>query len=249
MPSFDCNWPTGPTSCKLPLDAIHVWCISINLSQQTCDHLISRLSADERQRADEFARDEPRNRFIVSRCRSREILANYLDCRPEEIRFRYGDHGKPELNAPWSDSGLQFNLTKSKDIALIAVTHQRIIGVDVERVRTVPDHVQIAQRYFSRGEQEQLQNMPPDQQLPGFFRCWTLKEAVLKALGTGLTTPLDSIEVSFDPDESVKLLAAPGSPDEQDPWSLALLAPAAGYIAALACRGDTQDNYCWIWPE
>jgi phosphopantetheine--protein transferase-like protein len=145
------------------------------------------LSSDERERARRFFFERDRRRFVVARGTLRRLLAGYLDCAPAEIAFSYGPNGKPALPpATPGAAPLHFNVAHSDGLALYAFTRVGEIGVDVERIRDIPDWESIAELSFSRHELARLRACPPPQRREEFFRAWTRQEAVLKALGTGL---------------------------------------------------------------
>jgi len=128
---------------------------------------------------------------------------------------------------------LYFNLTHSDGLAALGVSAAPELGVDVEQVRPLKED--IAERFFSPGEVAALRALPEDQQLPAFYRCWTRKEAVVKAIGEGLSRPLDSFDVTLDAD-AARLLRMDGEDDGPQVWQLAHFAPAPGFAGAVACR-------------
>lgn len=156
------------------------------------------LTASERQRADAFQLNEARGRFVAARAALRVLLGRYLELAPSEIGFAIGTNGKPYLADGHSADGLQFNVAHSGNIALIAVTRGHEIGVDVERVRSVSNLEPIARRYFHPAEIATILSAPPAQREAAFMRCWTGKEAVLKAIGTGIGDSLASFHVPVD---------------------------------------------------
>jgi len=134
------------------------------------------------------------------------ILGSYLGVPPREVRVQYQPNGKPEIHSFTEPARLRFNLTHSGDLALLALTLDQEIGIDVEQVRPFPEALQgglsgkrdlpaIARRFFSRQEQDWLFAQPAEERDEAFFKIWTLKEAYLKAHGMGLTLPLDQFSV------------------------------------------------------
>jgi 4'-phosphopantetheinyl transferase len=161
----------------------------------------------------------------------RRLLGGFLGLEPERVELRYGPHGKPCVE------GLRFNLAHSHELALYAFSRGRELGVDLERIRPLRDAAAIAERYFSAEENAVLRSLPEIQRHEAFFRCWTRKEAYLKALGDGLARPLDSFDVTLAPGEPARLLRVQGAPDEAARWSLLHLDPAPGFVGALAAEG------------
>jgi 4'-phosphopantetheinyl transferase len=224
---------------------VHVWCLPLDLAAAPVEELRTCLSADEVDRAARYHFDRHRRRFIACRGQVRKILAAYLGAKPGEIRFAYGLREKPVLKAPWNDSAIQFNVSNSHETALLALALDRELGVDVEHVREPSDFDGLAAQFFARSEVDQLRSLPETQRLEAFFNCWTRKEAVLKAVGTGLSFPLDKVVVTLAPDEPARLVAYDDDPAAPAHWWLASLAPAAGYIGALAVPGGPLEMHCW----
>lgn len=203
------------------------------------------LAGDERERGARYVFDRDRDRFTVRRAALRTILARHLGCRPQELCFVAGPHGKPRLAGRHATSDVCFNLSASHDLAVCAVTRGREIGVDVERLRPVDDALDLARRCFSTIEHAALRRVCGDV-TGAFFTCWTRKEAFVKALGSGLAQPLDRFSVSLDPDDGARLLDIDGDRDEAARWWLAELHPRAGFTGAIAALGGPADV---IWSE
>src|SRR5262249_6099605 len=148
----------------------------------TLARLYETLSADERQRAAGFRFERHRSRFIASRGFLRLILGAYLGMLPEAVKFTYGLNGEPGMDG----DRVQFNASHSEDRALYAIALDAPIGVDLEWMRPSLDFDQIARSFFSPVEWAEYRVIPPDRQTEAFFRCWTRKEAFIKATGLGL---------------------------------------------------------------
>jgi 4'-phosphopantetheinyl transferase len=206
--------------------------------------LAMSLSGEERARSLGFLRERDRIRFVVSRGALRHVLAGYMAGSPGELVFKYGRRGKPSLSELWA-SRLQFNVSHSNGMALYAVADTRRVGVDVEFLRPVPDALRIANRYFSPSEAATLRATPPARRQAAFFRCWTRKEAYIKALGEGLAAPLDGFEVSVADHKPAALRSIAGSSTAAAGWVIRDLAPATGYAAAVAFeRHDGEVTCC-----
>jgi 4'-phosphopantetheinyl transferase len=149
---------------------------------------------------------------------------------------------------PPKKGGLTFNLSHSGRLGLVAVTHRREIGVDIEEMRSDLSIKMIAERFFSRREIAMLAALPQARRLEGFFNCWTRKEAFLKARGEGLGMPLNRFSVSLAPDDPALLLEMQACPTEVERWSLFGFQPAAGFVAALAVEGQIRELKCWDLP-
>ena len=162
----------------------------------------------------------------------RELLGGYLHQSPSSLEFSYGQHGKPLLSGGNISSGLCFNLSHSSGLVVYAIARGRNLGMDVEHVRADSAGEDIARRYFSAQEVSDLQMLPPEARVEGFFHCWTRKEAYLKATGMGLQIPLDSFSVGLLPEKPAQFLGG-----VEPRWHIAAHHPADGYVAALVYDG------------
>jgi 4'-phosphopantetheinyl transferase len=246
MNSPEAVWNPAPEKLRLDDDEVHVWRASLNQPAATLVVFKQILAADELERAAKFHFQKDRDHFITARALLRIILASYLRREPEQLRFSFNEYGKPAV----ADSEtVRFNLSHSRDMVIYAVARNRELGLDLEYVRKDFDTAQIARQFFSRREVEALRALPPGLQAEGFFRCWTRKEAYIKARGQGLSLPLDQFDVSLAPDEPAELLSVAGDAGEVSRWSLREIAPAPGYMAAIAVEGsDWRLNY-FQWQD
>ena len=185
-------------------------------------------------RARRFRFSKNRNEFILCRGTLRTLVAAYLGKKPAELSFSYSPEGKPSLALAGAPTSLSFNVSHTDGMALFAFTLGRRIGVDVERVREDFASASIAERFFSRTEQRALQELPGELQQVAFFRCWTRKEAFVKAKGGGLFHALDQFDVSIVPDEQRALRATRPDPEEVKTWEIRSLKMRPPYVAALA---------------
>jgi 4'-phosphopantetheinyl transferase len=213
-----------------PASAAECWSIAIDEIDETGIRELSALLDDaERSRAARFRRAEDRRRHVIARCAVRVVLAAALGRRAGELRFVTGDAGKPAL----VDGALEFNLSHSGAFVVIAVSESVPIGIDVEEIRPMPDRDAVARHYFHPGEVADLRSLTEPEATFAFFRCWTRKEAVSKALGLGLGLALDDYCVSCLPWEAARLreMAGDAAPDR---WSIRDLTLGKGYAAAVA---------------
>lgn len=235
MDGFYPEWLCPPNELILPFQEVHVWRASLEKSAIQLQRLAQTLSSDEKQRAGRFRFQHDRDRFIASRGLLRAILGRYLKTSPAQLQFRYGPYGKPELHQAALPT-LQFNLSHSQGLMLCAVTHRRV-GVDLEYVRPVSDLNQLTQRFFSAHEHQIIHNLSPDQQPMMFFRYWTCKEALLKAVGDGLMR-LGSVEVSLV-NSTIEIMRWEGIDQASAHWVLQSFSPASNCAAAVAIEwGD-----------
>ena len=197
------------------------------------------LSDDERERASRFRFARLKDSFAISRGILRTLLGHYLSIPPNQVRFTYGARGKPQLDFP--EANLQFNLTHSGKLAAYAFATGCKLGIDLEAVRAMPDREPIVRRFFAREECEEWLRLGPAERAPAFFRCWTRKEAYIKALGDGLGVPLDSFRVSLRPSQPARLLWSRDDPSAPALWSLYSLAPAPSYVGCLAMADRSRS--------
>lgn len=242
------GWHRPPASLALNGETVHVWRIDLAIPPPLVTRLHRLLSNKEKERAARMRAPGADRRFVVSHGATRAILARYLTRPPEEIDFLTGAGGKPYLALPPGAPALCFNLSHSADLALCAVAMDRDLGVDVERIRPVADWPQIAARYFSPNENEALLALSDEAALMAFFQGWTGKEAYTKALGRGISRQWSQFTVSLAPDTLTELPPVETEADGKDVFTLRPLAPAPGYVAAVAARGTGWRLDCWHWP-
>jgi 4'-phosphopantetheinyl transferase len=165
------------------------------------------------------------------------IAGSYVDSDPTELVFQYSEEEKPSLRVSSSGSRVEFNVSHSGGIAMLAFTRGRALGVDVEQLRDNFDNDSIALRFFSDAEQRQLAELAPCERCEGFFRCWTRKEAYIKAQGAGLSLPLHQFDVSLKPRDLNALLATRPDSGEASRGSLQEVMASEGYVGAVCVRG------------
>jgi 4'-phosphopantetheinyl transferase len=207
---------------------VEIQYLALDVEAPRVEGLAAVLSSEELDRAARFRFERDRNRFIVCRGYLRELLAVKLDVEAASVQFVYGFFGKPML----ADSDVQFNVSHSHGMAMIAVTRGREVGCDIERIDSSFAEEQIPERFFSPYEVATLRALPDAEQCDAFFRCWTRKEAYIKACGMGVSLALDSFDVTLAPNQPAALLRG------ADGWSLRGPDAPAGYAAAVVARGD-----------
>jgi 4'-phosphopantetheinyl transferase len=228
---------------------VDVWSASLEPPPRLEAHLSGYLSPDEKERAERFVFPRDRDRFVAGRAFLRLLLAQYLGVEPQALRFRYGPNGKPALADERSD--LHFNLAHSGPLAMCALARGSELGVDLERLRPLPDAEGVVRSAFSPREAARFRSLPETARLRAFYEGWTRKEAFLKALGHGLARPLDSFDVTLGPGEPPRLLRTLGDPAEAGRFSLHAVDPESGYVGAIAIPGnDWQLRHVrWRWVE
>lgn len=212
---------------------VHIWRAKLDVAPSIVASLAATLSPTEQERAARFHFDIHRRRFTVARGRLRQLLSLYTGVPAAEIHIETTTFGKPFVGQP---SGFRFSVAHSDDGAAFAFAW-RELGVDLERLRNLPDMLALARRFFSSNEYDVLCALPATEIAPAFFRCWTRKEAYLKARGVGLGVRLSSFTVSLDP-ERPRLEHSDENPDEPSRWSFASWEDQDQYVGAVAVRGE-----------
>ena len=234
--TLEVQWSHRRPTIASDSDEVHLWRVWCPSAQAHLHHLETMLSADEISRAEQFRFPEGREYFTIARGMLRGILGRYLGRAPEEVCFCYGPHGKPAL-AGEDSSWLHFNLSHSSEIVLYAVSRNREVGVDVERIQTGFPALRVATQFFSAREVAALQALPAEARPPAFFACWTAREAYAKATGQGLALSLDDCELPVPASESVARIERIEIADDLADWSLRRFCPAPGYAASVAAEG------------
>ena len=214
---------------------VHLWRVDLAAVAAGEKRWLQILSPDERTRAARFHFPHDRQHFSATRALLRTILAGYVASEPAELGFRYSEKDKPSLAL--AGNQMEFNVSHSGAMALLAFARGRALGVDVEKIREDFDPDALAHRFFSSEEQSQLAALPTSERYHGFFRCWTRKEAYVKAKGAGLSLPLDQFDVSLRPGDENALLATRPDIAEAALWSLQDVPVGNGYVAALCVQG------------
>lgn len=230
---------------------VFVWQIPLVQSPEHQDSLRKLLSDDEVQRANRFVFPIHRDRFVVARGALRKILGRALSIDPQDIRFDYNRHGKPAVANSLGSLPISFNLSHSADLALCAVTLDRIlgIGIDVEELREVSDADRMATRYFDPHENASYQSLPHEERREGFLVRWTMKEAYIKARGEGLSIPLDQFAIVTEPDAAGFHHVRSADRQQESRWGVKRLSPPAGYVAAMVAEGFDWSVVYRNWPE
>src|SRR5579872_6085667 len=222
---------------------VHVWCVKLIGSDEAVAAFEKTLSAREADRCARFYQTPHRRAYAISHGVLRQLLGRYLGMAPEQIEFQYGRADKPELANASAD--LAFNMSHSGDLAVYAFARQCQLGVDVEHVRPLPDLELVAARFFGPEERSDLLALDGQERTHAFFRCWTRKEAFIKATGDGLSMRLDHFRVSLAPRQAALIHAEQG---DVRCWHMSHLEPATDYVGAVAYDGVAREMRLW-WFE
>jgi 4'-phosphopantetheinyl transferase len=221
-------------------DAVHVWKSELDLSEPEVSERLAILSETEQRRAEQFKVERPRTQFIVARSTLRILLGNYLNTDPQSIVFETSEHGKPQLEN--AGSQIEFNVSHSHNLALFVFCLRHPVGIDVEWLGRKVSHADIARRFFSLGEREQLDRFPEQERHDAFLECWTRKEAYMKARGFGLSRDPRTYSVLFSPPDNAALLEDQHDPTAPGAWAITALRPREEYCAALCCRAPLNPG-------
>jgi len=214
-------------------DEVHLWRVHLDVPAPALAALAATLAPDEQARAARFVREQDRARFVACRAALRAVLAGYAGLPAECCWFGYTAHAKPFLLGPPALTRLQFNLSHSDGLALVAVACDRPVGVDLEGIRPEVDMSGVGRLVFSQVERDALDGVPEADYLTAFFDLWTRKEAYLKCRGLGFSGSPAQITV--------------GSAGEEGRCFVANVCPAPGYAAALAVEGGWSHLRCADW--
>lgn len=225
---------------------LHVWLFSLE------DYEIFKkdaycLSEDERTRADRYARESDRKRYITGHIALRRLLGFYLHSDPETFTFQVGAHGKPDLLYPAPDvrlseqtphhAPIHFNISHSADLVALAFCFDSPVGIDIESIKDSAYIERIIRRFFHPSEYAFFSRLEDKQKKKVFFRSWTAREAFLKALGTGFSVSPDSfciepVETETFPDSG--LYQVTKSREDYTPWRIQSVPAPADYMCSVA---------------
>jgi len=229
------TWQLFPGRFGLP-DQAHVWRARLDPSHARLQEFRQTLSPAERSRAERFAFERDRRRFIARRGNLRAILGRYVGIAPERLEFEIGEWGKPRVRLPGATL-LEFSQSHSGDIAVYAFSQAQPVGIDIESVQPFPDWESVGARFFSSQDLARWRSIPADQRTNAFFAAWTRTEASLKAAGGGLgqaknttTSPRLSEPESFiSPRQDATQVCA---------RRFTTFSPSPGFLASLATSGN-----------
>ncbi len=208
------------------------------------------MSTEERERAERLVSADRRAQFIAAHGILRVLLGRYLGRDPSTLTFGTGPQSKPFLlHGETLTDDLRFNLSHSHGCALYALTREREVGVDVERIRSTVDVLRLAERFFAPHEALALRERAPEERWRLFFTLWVCREACLKAWGIGLTVPLNRLEVELIPKQSFARVTIKKSGGEHRSCLVRLLPLGQDYVGAVAAEDDISTVQCWQWMD
>lgn len=229
-------------------DAVHVWRVPLIDSPERALQFRNYLSQDECTKADQYRTPQPQYQFVVTRGILRTLLSRYLGISQAQLHFGTKTHGKPILLTP-SSRLLQFNVSHTRGMALIALTLQQAVGIDVEWIDRKIQDGDIAKRYFSPRESAELASLVPVERTGRFFSYWTCKEAYLKMRGTGITGGLAQCEISLEPGQPKARLSLLDQQESKEDFSLYQIRAGAEHVGAVAMAISSPHISYWNWQD
>lgn len=237
------NFRGESNQLKIEGNEVHIWLIPFDKIINRISFFEDLLSQNELSRAGKFHFEMDRSKFIVGRGILRLILSKYSGILPSQIKFIYNEFEKPSLEKGQNSMFLEFNTSHSASFVIVGLTIIAKIGIDIEILDRKSDLLELAKRYFAEAEFINLISLPKDLMIEGFYNCWTRKEAFIKAIGNGLSHPLDTFEVTLTPDEETRFLKIAGENVEE--WSLINIEPHSEYVGAIAVNRKSNEVKCW----
>lgn len=222
--------------------SLHIWRVFLTGPSANIQNLKTYLSKDEIERYEKFHFDYHKIRFVAARGILREILGKYANIPAQDIHFSYSEYGKPYLQFP----RLSFNISHTDECMLVAIAHHNNeIGIDIERINSQVDCLALAQEFCTHNEFRKLADLSSEEQILAFFRCWTRKEAYVKAIGKGFYYALNQFEVSFLIDEKPKIIKSDN--DAHLNIEFVELRPHRDHIAAVFTTKKFEDIQLFDW--
>ncbi len=241
------TWKAGPSQPAIWQNEVHIWRAPLDVTWSwTFDEA---LSLDDRTRADRFKFESDRRKFCAARASLRLILSRYLGVKPGRIQLEAGEFGKPFIADKHVAQGLRFNLSHSHQLALISITRDREVGVDIEFMRSDFVNEEVATHFFSPAEVAEFRTVAPELRTRAFFNVWTRKEAYIKARGEGLYCPLDQFDVSVAPENAAVLLESRVDPADAQRWIFKDIFAGERYAAAVAVERSLSRLVLWDFAE
>ncbi len=231
------NWSTSPGSITLSESKIDVWAVPLDLGEDCIAKCHELLSEDEINRAQRFHFEADQRRFTIARGSLRQLIGRYLRCNPHSIVFQTNEYGKPRLGKE-NDIPLCFNISHSGEMAVMAFSYGRELGVDIELIREDIEYQSLSERFFSKTETLMLKSLAEKDRLKCFYATWTRKEAFIKAVGKGLSIPLDQFDVSVGLEVSPALLDVRYDCPNSNGWFMSEIALNDFFAGALVVEGE-----------
>ncbi len=231
----------------LHIGEIHVIWFELDLIPAQAMELVPLLSPPERARAERYRFARDRDRYVAARGQLRRLIGRYAGRAARELEFEYGPFGKPALRAGSGNDRIQFNLSCSDGLGVLALCLEEELGIDVERIRPFEHALPIAARMFAADEYRALQSLPELELWPAFFSYWARKEAVVKSFGRGLSSTLAGFTLSPDPEGGPESVTVECDDTAVTRWVRTIPAPRESFVAAVAGSGSVAPVRSWRW--
>lgn len=244
-----------PSPAAIPLSAnfIDVWLCNLQQLSNNISEFYGMLSNTERKRADKLMIKEKQEQFVITRGCLRQRLGWLTDSDPASFVFDYLEHGKPVLGKSSSGESVSgndqqynditFNVSHSSELALIAISLNQQLGVDIEKVNRDANPRKLVTRFFSQAEQTAMSALPESLLAKAFCASWTRKEAFIKAVGDGVTYGLNNFDVTVDPESHTPDINLHHASDEK--WSAFNLPINDDYMACLVSNSENVQLRYW----
>ncbi|RZS95510.1 4'-phosphopantetheinyl transferase family protein [Cecembia calidifontis] len=242
------QWKKGMPEKSIPQKRVDIWRGPLSLSEKQRMEFLETLSREEKEKAFRFHFEKDSTAFIAARGMLRHLLSHYLGEKPESLQFGYNSFGKPFLMSPSHGEPLHFNLSHAGNLGLFAFSSEQELGIDVELIREDFSIDSIVEHYFCPPEIKAIQNSDPSAAFSLFFKFWTRKEAINKAMGKGLSFPLEKCNVSHIQGFDFSPVSLPDAEEKDPVWYVRDLSPEGNYAAALSLQYPEIEISFWDFP-
>lgn len=242
---YENEWVSGAESLDMNQADIHIWKVCIDKYLSESSQYLNIISQDELERSARFCAHKDQASYVTSRGILRKILSRYLLIAPNKIKFNYNNYGKPYLCPTNKINDITFNVSHSGSLVLYVVARNRDVGIDVEEMCHVDNYEKISEMLFSHEENTKLKHYAPHERLEAFYKCWTSKEAIAKAIGQGLSYPLHTLSVSLDPSKTSDTIKIDDNLLNSKKWHLFTINPEPNYKASFSFNGSFKKINYW----
>jgi 4'-phosphopantetheinyl transferase len=227
--------------CRNLHNQVHIWAVDLDLWNVPQGEALQMLPEYEKMKSERFRHDLLKTRYIKGRYALRLLLGMYLGTGFYHREFHINTYGKPSLKNTPDQEAIQFNLSHSDNACVCVFRQHGDIGVDVEKIKDLPDMDGIVERFFSPLEKEKLLALTESARKKSFFQYWARKEALLKAMGRGLAFPLNKAQVISSQEETAEIFVRTAKPDTKSEWTLRDISLFDGFVSAVAIDGHHAD--------
>jgi 4'-phosphopantetheinyl transferase len=238
-------WDKSPTELQLDNTFVDVWRSRIDLSDAKINEYLGILSDDELKRAEQFTFPNKKDEYVVTRGLLRRALSLVLKQDPASFSFSYSESKKPYLTTEVDSQSLAFNVSHSHGQALVAISLNRKLGIDIEKIRPEVEYEKLAARFFSKAEHKALMQCAQAERVAAFFATWTRKEAFVKAVGKGIAFGLSEFDVNVDASEPPRMLHTRWDANDVKNWHMASIESVNSHMATVVADGRTFQLRLW----